>query len=247
VSNKTEFEAVDVDIDDWIDGTSFLQATHTIYRNPAMYAEYGPLLGRIEALEQEIADLTAADDLEFTSEQSLAGEEALTAPASADRALGEKSTEDARVVEARAELERLIVQANEMWEQYSSNVEVWRLRKLDQSERVEITKKLGEPPAEPRGLSKNAKPQAKTAYIKRFDAWYKAMQDYTAQYNLHCLAAATMGVTVAGEDRGGVTVEQMERIQSRPGGADHMLELLGVLERLSTEGVEIVAPHRTGA
>lgn len=249
MTNSTEFEAVDIDVEDWISGTSYLQAKHTIYRNPAMYAEYQPILARMEGLQQEISDLTAEDEPAAGDDRPLAGEESLTAASAptADRALGEAPTEAPRLVEARAELERLTVKANGMWEQYAADVEVWQLRKLEQPEAEAIKDEMGEPPAEPRGLTKGAKPQAVTAYTKRFDAWVKAMQDYVERYNVRCVAAATMSVTVQGTDRGGVTVEQVERILGRPGGKQHVAELNAVVEQLSFEGVDIVAPHRSGA
>lgn len=246
-NNKTEFEATDVPLDDWISGVSFLQASHTIYRNPAMFAEYQPLLARIDVLEQEIDGLTAEDEPDTISDQSLSGEETLVRVPSGDRALGEKPVEAPRVAELRAELARLTVEANEMYEQYAADVEVWRLRKLEEAELVALKGEIGEPPAEPRGLAKNAKPQAVTAYTKRFDAWLHDTAKYVERYNLHAVAAATISVTVQGTDRGTVTPEQMERIAARPGGKQHVLELVRVLEQLSMEGVDIVAPHRAGA
>jgi hypothetical protein len=246
--NKTEFEATDVDVEDWIGGVSFLQASHTIYRNPAMWADYQPVLNRIEVLERELDDLTVQHEDDVVEERPLAGGAALTyAVPTADRALGEKPVEDPHVSELRAELDSLKARANDMWEQYASDVEVWRLRKLEDEEAAAIKDVVGEPPAEPRAPSKNAKPQAITAYTKRFDTWYKAMQAYVVRYNLHAIAAATMSVTVAGVDKGKVTVEQMQRILARPGGKQHVTELVEVLEQLSMEGVDIVAPHRSGA
>jgi hypothetical protein len=247
VTNKTEFEAADVAVEDWISGTSFLQAKHTIYRNPAMWADYQPVLDRIDVLKQEIDALTAPEENDVVEERALDGEAAMAPAASADRALGEKPVEHPRVVELRAELDKLTKQANEMWEQYSSDVEVWQLRKLEDAEAAAIRDVVGEPPAEPRPLSKNAKPQAVTAYTRKWDAWQKAMQAYVVRHNLHAVAAATLGVTVAGVDRGKVTVEQMQRLLERPGGKDHVTELITVVEQLSFEGVDIVAPHRSGA
>ena len=245
MTNKTEFEATDVDVEDWIGGVSFLQASHTIYRNPAMWADYQPVLGRIETLERELEELTADD--EVISDRSLAGEESLVTIPAGDRALGEKPVESPRVAEVRAELEKLTVEANEMWEAYSSDVEVWRLRKLEDEEAAAIREEIGEAPAEPRPLSKSAKPQAVTSYTKRFDAWFKAMQDYVIRYNVHAVARATLSVTVGGVDRGTVTAEQIERILVRPGGKGHVLELTKVVEQLSMEGVDIIAPHRSRA
>ena len=247
MSNKTEFEAADVEIDDWISGTSFLQAKHTIYRNPAMFAEYQPVLNRIDVLEQEIDALTAPDEDDVVEERALDGEAAMAPAPSVDRALGEKPVESPRVAKLRAELDKLTAKANEMWEQYSSDVEVWQLRKLEDAEAAAIKDVVGEPPAEPNPPSKNAKPQAITAYTKRYDVWVKAMQAYVVRYNLHAIATATVNVTVAGVDRGKVTVEQMERLLARPGGRDHVTEIVDVIEKLSFEGVDIVAPHRSGA
>lgn len=246
-TNKTEFEAVDVDVEDWIGGVSFLQASHTIYRNPAMWADYQPVLDRIDVLEQEIDGLTAPDEADVVDERSLSSDESLVSAPVADRALGEKPVEAPRVTELRAELAALTARANEMWEKYSKDVEVWRLRKLEESELKALAEKIGDPPAEPRGLSKDAKPQAVTAYTKRFDAWLTATAEYTELYNVHAVAAATLGVTVQGVDRGTVTVEQMQRLLERPGGKQHVLELVNVVEQLSIEGVDIVAPHRAGA
>lgn len=249
-TQNTTFEATDVDVEDWIGGVSFLQASHTIYRNPGMWAEYQPVLDRIDALEHEIDELTAQDEPDDgVVDRSMAGEEPLAssqAPAG-DRALGDKPVELPRVAELRAERDGLVVRANEMWEQYESDVEVWRLRKLEESELVAIKDELGEPPAEPGRPSKNPKPQAVTAYTRRFDAWLRNMAEYGKRYNLRCVARATLSVTVGGVDRGTVTVEQMERILARPGGEQHVTELVAVLEQLRMEGVDIVAPHRSRA
>lgn len=247
MTNQTEFEAADVEIDDWISGTSFLQAKHTIYRNPAMFAEYQPVLNRIEVLEQELDALMAPDEGDVVEDRALDGEAAMAPAPSADRALGEKPVESPRAAELRAELDELTAKANEMWEQYSSDVEVWQLRKLEQPEAAAIVAEIGDSPSEPTPPSKNAKPQTVTAYKRKVDEWYKATRAYAVRYNLHVVAAATMNVTVAGVPRGKVTPEQMERLLARPGGRDHVTELVDVIEKLSFEGVDIVAPHRSGA
>lgn len=249
-TQNTTFEATDVDVEDWIGGVSFLQASHTIYRNPAMWAEYQPVLDRIDALEHEIDELTAQDEPDdAVVDRSMAGEEPLIAAQAptGDRALGDKPVEPPRAAELRDELETLTKRANKMWEQYESDVEVWRLRKLEESELKAIKDELGEPPAEPHRPSKNPKPQAVTAYTRRFDTWLKNMAEYGKRYNLRSVAKATLSVTVAGADRGTVTLEQMERILARPGGEQHVTELVTVLEQLSLEGVDIVAPHRPRA
>jgi len=47
-----ELVETEIDLENWIYGTSYMQAKVTIYRNPALLAEYEPLLERIENLEQ---------------------------------------------------------------------------------------------------------------------------------------------------------------------------------------------------
>lgn len=244
-NNETEFEAADVDVEDWIGGVSFLQAKHTIYRNPAMFAEYQPLLARIDALEMELEALT--EDETVISDRTLAGEETLTVIPAGERAIGERPVEAPRVAELREEMDKLKRQANDMYEQYAADVEVWRLRKLEQDELKALHEELGGPPAEPRRLGKDPKPQAVTAHVKRFETWLADNRAYTKRYNVRAVALATLGVTVQGVDRGKVTVEQVERVLARPGGEDHVLELVNVVEQLSIEGVDIVAPHRSGA
>lgn len=246
-NNETEFKAVDVDVEDWIGGTSFLQADHTIYRNPAMWREYQPVLDKIDELEQQIEDLTAPDEDAVTPERALSGEESLTPAPVGDRALGEAPAEAPRVAELRAERDKLVTQANEMYEQYAADVEVWRLRKLEEDEMVALREAIGEPPTEPNPPSKNARPQAITLYTRRYDAHLRAMADYVVKYNVRAVVAATLGVTVRGVDRGTVTVDQVERMLTRPGGKQHVTELYDVIEKLSLEGVDMVAPHRPGA
>src|SRR5690606_24540439 len=76
VSTKFEVKG-DTSLDDWIDGVSYLQADVTIYRNPALLAEYRPLLARIDDLEGERAALVE-DAPESDPEASLASKKAKT-------------------------------------------------------------------------------------------------------------------------------------------------------------------------
>ena len=79
---STEYELNETPLEDWIDeGVSFLQAKVTIYRNPALYAQYQPLLDQIRSLEQELAPKKQKAKKDASLEESLGdapvGEEAL--------------------------------------------------------------------------------------------------------------------------------------------------------------------------
>lgn len=250
-TSKTEFEAVDVDVEDWIGGVSYLQSKVTIYRDPAILADYVPLMAKIDQLEAELDELTEPDEDEQVAEPTMSGEQAMSRRVPAgERALGEKPVEDPRVVQLRAELDPLYEEAEKLYARYQANTEVWTLRKLNKTEvdeiREETEKAVGVLPAEPQ-LSKNAKPAARTVYMRKVDAFLAATKAYTLEFNLRLLAASTMSVHVAGVDRGTVTLEQMQRLYARPGGDSHANALYQAQEKLQGEGVEIIAPHRSRA
>lgn len=251
-TTKTEIEAVDVDVQDWIAGVSFLQSKVTIYRDPAIFAEYEPLLAKIEQLEAELEDLTAPDEPDepddvALAERTMSGEEPMSRARAEDRALGEKPVEDPRIGQLRAELEPLYKRAKELYERYQNDTEVWTLRKLDQPEIDALTADAGEMPTEPDVPGKNAKPAARTLYRRRVEKYLQEMKVYTLEVNLRLLAAATLNVHVGGKDRGPVSLEQMRRVDQRPGGRGHTNALYEALDKIQSEGVEIIAPHRPGA
>lgn len=251
-TSSTEAAAVDVDVEDWISGVSFLQSKTTIYRDPAIFAEYEPLLAKIAELEVELEDLVDEDQAgaeQDEEERPLSGEEPMTRRAAdvGEQALGEKAQENPRIAELRLELDGMYTKAEELYAAYQKDVEVWTLRKLEQTEIDAIREELGEGPKEPVHPGKNAKAQARTLYVRKVDAYMQAMKPYTREFNLRVIAAATLNVQVCGEDQGEVTLEQMRRVEARPGGGSQVLELYRGLERIQGEGVEIVAPHRSRA
>lgn len=249
-THKTEVVAnPDVSVEDWIGGVTFLQTQVTLYRNPAIYAEYKPLLEQIAAAEQELAILTAPEEGDGTDERPLSGADA-EAPMSApkgDRALGEKPAEPARVAELRAEVDALYARAEELYAAYEKDVEVWTLRKLSEKEIDDIRVELGGVPEEPRKPGPKAKPQSRTAYATKVDRWLKDMKAFADEVNLRAIAAAVVTVVVNGKTVPNPTLDDMRRIASMPARAGHVDALVAALSELTVEGVGISAPHRSGA
>lgn len=239
---STQYELNQTPLEDWIDeGVSFLQANVTLYRNPAIYAEYQPLVEQIRVLEAELAPVAKP------KKESALGEEALgdqVRAAQAEESLGE----DSLTGEIRTRLEELYAKAEELWKQYSDNSEVWTLRRLDPSEVKEIQKGMEMPlPEAPNKISDKASNQMKSAHAKKFETFLLSMVEYTDELNLRCLAAAVLKVVVKGEEKPAPSLDGLRRLKKRPGGQAHIRELVEALESLTTEGVDIMAPHRSGA
>ena len=238
----TEYELNDTPVEDWIEeGVSFLQANVTIYRNPSIYAQYQPVLEQIRSLEAELAPAAKPK-----KEASL-GEEALGDPVKA--AQGEESLgEDDLTIEMRARLEELYAEAERLWKIYSDDVEVWTLRRLDETEVQEIQKGMDLPmPKAPNQVSEKASNQMKAAYLKKFEAFVVAMKEYSDELNIRCVAKAVLKVVVKGEEKPAPSLDGLRRVKARPGGEAHVRELVEALENLTSEGVNIMAPHRPGA
>lgn len=241
---STEYELNDTPVEDWIeDGVSFLQANVTIYRNPALYAEYQPLMDQIQALETHLAPKKAR----VKKETSLGDEESLGAPA------GEESLgEDDLTVAMRARLEDLYKEAEALWKKYSEDAEVWTLRRLDTAEVHQIQEEMKAElnlvvPTAPPALNPKASPSAKTAHLKKFEKFLEAMSEYTEELNIRCLSIAVLRVVVKGTEKPAPSLAGLRRVKARPGGTSHIQELVAAVENLSKEGVNIMAPHRSGA
>lgn len=230
---STKFEVKgDTSLDDWIDGVSYLQADVTIYRNPALLAEYRPLLARIDDLEGERAALVE-DAPESDPEASLASKKT--------------KTSHPRIADIDAELETLMNRAEELYKKFTADVEVWTMRKIEDLEVAEIQKELGPSPEMPKKLPKNARAQVRAERDAAIEAWSQEMMKYTSELNVRCVHRAALKVHVKGKDREVPDLDGMRRILHRPGGTDHINELAKALHRLSAEGVDIVAPHRSGS
>lgn len=235
---STEYELNDTPIEDWIDqGVSFLQANVTLYRNPSIYAQYQPVIEQIRSLEMELAPKKKSK-----RESSL--EEAL-----GDDGVGEETlAEDGLTGELNTRLEELYAEAERLWEQYSQDVEVWTLRRVDEQEVEAIRDGMDIPlPTQPGKPGAKPSKQMQAAYAKKFEAFIKGVKDYSDELNLRCLQIAVLKVVVKGEEKPPPSLEGLRRLKARPGGANHIRELVGGLESLATEGVNIMAPHRSGA
>lgn len=233
----TEFKNTEVGLDDWIDnGVSFLQAEVTIYRNPAIYAKYQPLMEQIYALEQELKP-PKKDKKERSLEESVGG-----IPEAQEEALGEGIRAG-----LSQRLEELYAEAQVIYDEYVKDIEVWTLRRLDEHEVQEEREALGPVPEAPAKPPVNAKAAAQTAHKRKMEAWIVEIREYTDQLNKRCLARATMKVVVKGEEKPAPSYEGIQRLEKRPGGKRHLEELIKALESLTVEGVEIMAPHREGA
>ncbi len=238
----TEYELNQTPIEDWIEeGVSFLQANVTIYRNPSIYAEYGPILEQIRSLEAELAPAAKSKN----KETSL-GEDALGDPVK--DAQGEASLgEDDLTLEMRARLEELYTEAERLWKAYSEDVEVWTLRRLGEEEVKEVQQGMDLPlPTAPNKVSEKASNQMKAAYLKKFEDFIVAMKEYTDEFNIRCLALAVLKVVVKGEEKPAPSIDGLRRVKRRPGGELHLRDLIEALESLTAEGVDIMAPHRPG-
>ena len=239
----TEFTSEDVSVEDWIDGVSFLQAQVKILRNPAIYAEYQPVMDRIRSLESERDKLVGKPARrETTHEESVA--DALSKDAKGEQSLAEGNP---LIKEIDNELNKAYATAEELWDRLNQDVEVWHIRRLDEPEVVALREELGSIPPEPKKPPVNSKPQAKTAYVARMDKWLKDMAAYSEELNLRCLAVAVLKVEVNGVDKSAPSLDGIRRVKARPGGHSQIGELVTAMEQLSVEGVSIVAPHRPGA
>lgn len=250
----TEFTSEDVSVEDWIDGVSYLQAQVKILRNPALYSEYQPVMDKIRSLESERDKLVGKPaKRESAHEESVA--DALSS------STGEESLADSNPLlkEIDGELNKAYTTAEELWERLNKDTEIWHIRRMDEPEVAALRAELGPIPPEPQKPPVNSKPQAKTAHVKKLNAWLKEMQAYADELNLLCLvgtkstenpdgvAPAVLKVVVNGVEKPAPSLDGIRRVKSRPGGHSQIRDLVTAMEQLSVEGVSIVAPHRPGA
>ena len=247
----TKFESKDVDVEDWIDeGVSYLQAEVTIYRDPAMFAEYQPLLEKIKILEAEKAKITGPKRKKVNAPEESLGDEALEvaqAPAG-EQALGEENPILAEIEQALTEA---YAKADELWKAYSENTEVWTLRRLDDAEVDEVRQGMEEDgftlPSPPNSIPAKASNQMKKSYATKMEAYLLNAAKFANELNLRCLAIGVLKVVVKGDEKKVPSLDGLRRLQARPGGQKHVGELVSALEALSVEDVAIMAPHREGA
>lgn len=244
---STEFKAADVDVEDWINGVSYLQADVTIYRNPALLAEYNPLLNKIEALEEEREELAAPDQDTEVTDTSLDGKTTTTRVLAGERSMREKAAEDPRVAQIDEELVPLYERAEELHRRFTNDTEVWTLRKVEPAEADRVREELGGVPTEPTPLAKNASKTMRAKHVEELQAWYDEMKAFSLEFTLNALAFSVLKVVVNGKEVPPPTIEQLRQIMARPGGPSHIDELAKAMDSLTAEGVNIVAPHRSRA
>lgn len=236
-------EQVDIEVEDWIDGVSFTQVKVQIHRNPALYADIKPLYEEIDAAEADLARLVArAAQGQRTSDESSLGEESATpAPVDGEESLGEPVAEPETVTSARAHLEDLYERAEALYARYDADKEIWTLRAMEPAEVRAVTADL-EVPDEPKKPGKDAHPRTATAYRAKYDAWLKAMAEFTAESKYRIVQAAVVQVEVAGSVKPAPSLEGIRRVASRPGGKKHFDELVLALEAITMQDVVIPAP-----
>lgn len=235
----TEFKSEDVGLESWIDeGVSFLQAEVTIYRNPAMFAKYGPLMERLQILRE--TRKPKKDKKERSLEESVGGE--VTAWEAKEESLG-----DSFAAEIDEEIEAVEAEAQALWDEYAADTEVWTLRRLNAEEVEEVKNSIGPLPEQPMRPSstKMSTAQVKTQ-LRKMEAWALAMAEYRDELSARCLPLAVMSVKVKGEDKPVPSVEGFLRLKKRPGGDEHFAELVAAMSKLTAEGVSIMAPHSEG-
>lgn len=235
----TEYKSEDVDLEAWIDeGVSFLQADVTIYRDPGMFKEYGPLMEKIRILENELKPPKEPKRDRGLEEESVGGEQAAEF---ADESLGD---------ETKSEVQRALDEAREeaqaLWEKYEANKEVWTLRRLNEEEVEEMKATLGPLPDQPSGLRSGANSAQKKAYVDRMEKWSVKMTNYADELHLNLLPKAVLKVVVKGKEVPVPSVDGMRRLRTRPGGDAHFKELRDAMTSLTAEGVSIMAPHSEG-
>jgi hypothetical protein len=227
-------EDVDIDVEDWIDGVTYTQVRVTLYRNPALYAEYEPLAALIEVAESDLAELegVARPDSDAPSDEASIGD----AP----------STAAQEAAAARERLDGLYAKAEALHERFESDREVWSLRALAQQEVADIIAAHPRPPEPSRPKSGSTAAQ-RAAYARRVEKWAVDARPIQHRINAEMLSAATVQVDVNGAIKPAPTPEGVERVRIRPHGERHIAQLLAALEQITAQEVTIPAPHRAGA
>lgn len=236
----TEFKSEDADLESWIDdGVSFLQAEVKIYRNPAIFAKYQPIMDRIRILEDQLKPKKEKRERSL-DEESVGGDQAA---AFTDESLG-----DSLKSEVEQAIDKAYAEAEKLWAEYSEDCEVWTLRRLNEEEVTEEREKLGDLPEPPGKISTTkASQKMREKWAEEMAEWAEAMDTYNNELHTICLSKAVISVNVKGKVLKGVSVDGIRRLKKRPGGDQHFKELREAMNALTLEGVSIMAPHRDGA
>lgn len=211
---KTEIVETEIDLENWITGTSYAQAKVTIYRNPALLAEYEPLMAKIATLEAVTTEPDGEADLTSHSATSIT-----------------------------AELADLYAQAEELHAMFEDDKEVWTLRALEPTEVTELSDAEPRPIA-PAPLPRDADDEARTAHQSARAAFNKANDEWAMGFNLRCIERSVQTVEVAGRVVPTPNGAMLGALPKRPGGYKHVTKLADAIMQASSQEPAILAPHR---
>jgi hypothetical protein len=230
-------------LDDWIDGATFLQVKVDIHRNPALYSELKPLYELIEVAESRLEEARREAEHAAATTDAALGQDAPVATVSADSALGETARTPEAVEAARADLEALLEQADEIYARYDADKETWTIRALDRETEISPIVSRYRLPELP--LRREKEPQAR--FTARTEAYVKEVQRIKGEIDEQGLVLAIVDVVVGGEHKPPPGIEGLRRLRARPHGQQHFDQLVNAMNEVTLEEVAIIAPHRSGA
>lgn len=239
-------EHTDAEIEDWIDGATFVQVKVEIHRNPALWADLGPLYEQVSAAEARLAEAqaAAAERRQGTPEGTLAGSTSGSAPPPREGTLAEPPPVPPAVADAQAVLDGLLDQAQALYDEYDADKETWVIRGLDVTEAQAIVAAHDRPT----GTAPTRRPKESTAAFRaRSAAYVDEVAAYKVAIDEHALSLAVVEVIVRGEHMPPPSVEGLRRVRARPHGARHWAALVEAMEAMTTGEVAIPAPHRPRA
>ena len=242
----TRVEHTDAEIEDWIDGATFVQVKVDIHRNPALWADLGPLYARVSAAEDRLAEAqaAAADRRQDHPDDTLGGSSPGSTAPPGEGTLAERAPVPPAVAAAQADLDALVAEATALYDRYDADKETWVLRGLDVTEAQAIVAAQDRPPVAP----PVRRPKEGTrAYRDRQAAYVDQVTAYKVAIDEAALALAVVEVIVRGEHMPPPSVEGLRRVRTRPHGSRHWAALVSAMESLTTGEVSIPAPHRHSA
>jgi hypothetical protein len=238
----TRVEPTDAEIEDWIEGATFVQVKVDIHRNPALWADLQPLYRLIDAAETRL-DEARAGTQRRDDDATLTGTDPGTPPAG-EHTLGESNRIPASVEAAQHDLDELVAQAETLYAAYDADKETWTLRGLEQAELRSIVAAHERPPLQPPARRAGEK-------ADRFKARTVEYIDQVADYKLavdeHALSVSVVEVVVRGERKPPPSIDGLRRLRERPHGLRHWAQLVEAMESVTLSEVAIPAPHRSSA
>lgn len=232
-------EPTDAELEDWIDGATFVQVKVDIHRNPALWADLQPLYALIEAAEARL-DEARAHTRRGDPEAVLGAMDAPSGPPG-EHALGETDQTPPSVAAAQADLDDLREQADALYALFDQDKEVWVIRGLDPPELRAILEAHPRPSTTPPIRRPDERPDKFRTRTARYVA---RVADYKLAVDEEALATAVVEVWVGGERKAAPSLEGLRRLRQRPHGLRHWAELVAAMESVTLHEVAIPAPHR---